>query len=90
MKKNLYVARSANENTDSYKAFYSKEEARAEAEYLYSHLTASEREKNTVSVETYTITTDDDTITAEDLYDAALLEWSDEIQNPAEYEEIGD
>jgi len=89
MKKNLYVARTADSFEDTFKVFYNKEDATEAAKDMFYHLTARERGENTVTVETYLVTVEEnDERTAEQLYSDLLDEESPEVLNIPDYDEI--
>ena len=55
MIKDIYIARSANDNTDAYKATFDFDEAAHEAKAYYDHLTAKEKLTNRVTFERWQI-----------------------------------
>lgn len=60
MKKEVYIARSANDNTDAYKASFDFEEMLDEALSYYNHLTAKEKKTNRVTLECWKIEVPED------------------------------
>lgn len=90
--KTIYIARSANDNTDSVRVSFSRDEAQREARYLFDHLTDRERRANTVSVEAYRVdVSEDDPRSAEQLYNDLMADGDDALLgDPAEWEEIRD
>ena len=89
IKKIIYVARSSDNNTDVYKAFFNRQDALDAACEYYYHLTPKERETNIVSIESYvTKVSEKDTRTAKRLYDDLLAKDSPDVANPVEYETI--
>lgn len=75
MKKTVWIAREADENSDVYSATFDHDEAVSKAGYYYDHLTDSERAGITVSVEGYDIEIDpDDGRSAEKLVKDMLIE----------------
>lgn len=90
--KTIYIARSANDNTDSIRVTFRRDEARREARCLYDHLTDRERRVNTVSVEAYRVdVSEDDPRSAEQLYNDLMADGDDALfGDPAEWEEIRD
>lgn len=90
--KTIYIARSANDNTDSIRISYSREEAQREARYQFNHLTDRERRTNTVSVEAYRVSVpEDDPRSAEQLYNDLMAAGDEALfGDPAEWEEIRD
>jgi len=70
MIKLIWIARSANSNTDSMAVYDDQASALDWAKDAYYHLTERERRANTVSVESYAVEVPDgDTRTARDIYD---------------------
>lgn len=55
MEKDIFIARSANENTDAYKAFFDFFDAYDAAKSYYDHLTAAEKLLNRVTLEHWKI-----------------------------------
>lgn len=89
MKKNIWIARVADDNSDAYRAYYGMESARDQAVDYFDHLTAGERRTHTVSIESYSVEVpDDDDRSAEALVRDLLLEDCEELLNPDTYEEI--
>lgn len=89
MKKNIWIARVADDNSDAYRAFYDMKSARKQAGNYFDHLTAGERKTHTVSVESYTVeVADDDERSADLLVQDLLVEDCEELLNPDTYEEI--
>ena len=80
MKKNIYIARTFNDNTDSYEVSFDYENALANAKAMFSHLTADERKKNTVVVEGYygIDVPDDDTRSAFELVEQIMRDWDED------------
>lgn len=80
MKKNIFIARTFNDNTDYYEASFDYESALANAKAMYSHLTADERKKNTVVVEGYygIEVPDDDTRSAFELVEQIMRDWDED------------
>ena len=90
--KTIWIARSANDNTDVMRCFFSREEALQTARMYFNHLTDREKKFNTVSVESHRVdVSEDDTRTAQQLYDwlcdISVDAW---VEGPATYEVITD
>ena len=87
MRKTIYLARCADEGTDTCKAFFTEQDATKQAQSWLDHLTKKERMTNTVSVERYEFDVpEDDARDAEALFRDVSLE-SDTL-NPVDYREI--
>lgn len=88
MKKIIYIARVADDNSDAYSVTFDPAEARRIAEMDKAHLTSRELKTNTVSIEAYTVDVpDDDTRTAQQVFD----DWSEGLvwmPDPEAYEEV--
>lgn len=87
MDKMIWIARSANDNTDVYRAFFDREKAEACARSMYDHLTPAERRTNTVSLEGYTVTVDIDATDPEKIVVDLLREYAFPA-DPDEYQQI--
>ena len=89
MKKTIWIARIADDNSDAYRAFFTESEAAAQAAGYADHLTAKERNTQTVSVESYPVeVTAGDDRTAEQLYRDLVNEDDEQIMNPDVYKEV--
>ena len=88
--KTIWVARSANNNTDHYKAFFNRQEAESAACTMYGYLTDRERLGNTVSLESWPVDIPyDDPRTAEELFSDLLNDGDESLYgDPATWEEI--
>ena len=87
--KTIWIARSANDNTDVMQCFFSKEEALQTAHMYYNHLTDREKKFNTVSVESYNAdVSDTDTRTAEQLYCHLMDDYEVMVNGPTTYEKV--
>lgn len=88
MKKMIYIARVADDNSDAYSVTFDQAEARRIAEMDKAHLTERELKTHTVSIEAYKVEVpDDDTRTARQVFD----DWSAELvwmPDPEAYEEV--
>lgn len=88
MKKMIYIARVADDNSDAYRATFDKAEARRIAESYKAHLTDRERRTHTVTVEGYMIEiADGETRDAQTLWDDMLIDDTAPI-DADEYEEV--
>lgn len=89
MKKTIWIARVADDNSDAYTACYDQPSARAAAGNYFDHLTPGERRTHTVSVESYSVEAPDgDDRSAEILVRDLLAEDSEDLLNPDTWEEI--
>lgn len=86
MKKTVYIARESDDNTDTVKAFWSREAAAQAADMMLYHLTDRERKSTTVSIERYDLETD--ATTAEEAFKAALDADDPAALNAIEYDEV--
>lgn len=79
--KRIYIAREADDNSDTYRAYFDRESAESMAWQYFTHLTARERRTRSVTVEGYLVPVDDD-----DPRDAETL-WRDLLldDDPATY-----
>lgn len=90
MSKIIWIAREANDNTDTMRCFFDKASAMNQAHVYLNHLTEKERAQNTVSVESWPVNVpDDDPRDAETLLDDLYDEGDYPFDGaPATWEEI--
>lgn len=84
----VYIARSANGNTDVEHVYQDHDAAVRDALYLFRNLTPRERRNNIVSVETYDLPIEQDGRTLEEIWRDAVMDDMQETHNPIEYMEV--
>ena len=88
MKRIVYIARVADDNSDAYRAFFDREAAEACARDYAAHLTESEKKTHTVSLEGYPVEiAADDPRTADALWRDLLNDDAPETYDPEIYQE---
>ncbi len=88
MKKIIWIARVADDNSDTYKACFDKKAAEDTAYGYYWHLTDKEKATHTVSVEGYEVEVPDDDRSAEDIFNDMLISDNPAINEPDVYNEV--
>lgn len=87
MKKTIWIARVADDNSDAYKAYFDKKAAEDSAYGYHWHLTDKEKETHIVTVEGYEVDVpDDDSRDAKTLFEDMLID--DVIGDPDFYQEV--
>ena len=85
----LFVAREFDDNSDDFDVFFDAKTAHDHAEYLYHHLTVSERKRISVAVEGYPVEIEDDDVrSAREIYYELCLEDDDAIREASYYKVI--
>lgn len=83
----IWIARVADDNSDTYRAYFDRESAEATARSYFNHLTPRERMTHSVTVEGYIIPADDPR-DAEAVWSDLLIDDDPATHDPDVYEEV--